>query len=1010
MTTKTKKTRAKKEASSQPTHAPVVSSGVVAHNGDSSVVVSEVRKTPGVSARKAHIATAGGMNRRGSYPSVSGVVGSAGGNFYSPQLSTDFLELPQSQDEKRSFYRHFYENDPFVGQAVDLNTDIPISKIRFGKPKAKNKELASRSLRFCEKWSKRIGFLHRMIEIVHEYNLLGEAYVFPEDTSPEMPDDIIYETVHIIQDNGSLASVKKLREDADARKDAWLRKNYKGWTAIRVLPPEQVHMESFNFTDEKLIELIPDSKTRDIISKANSGDPAAQRIVESMPEEIVNAVLEGRNIPLNTDPDNGSFVFHMARKKSQYQTHGNSILGRCLLPGTLVSVSRGGHLQEIPCEDVNPETDLFLTHKGNFCKGTKGTRPVKETVVEVSLVSRKGVKIQTTGDHKYLRVNPKTNTEEWVEAKDLKKNDYLRGTYPTKSRRNSYADFRKFWSQSKVTKTPGGVTYPKNPPAPGAYTWDLGVKVARTRFAHQKAFSYLMGVWVVNGTVTLPTLDGGGYGVTWRMEHENSRNFVERCLIECFGEHSYIREDHKAHTFYTIPEALFARWVHESFYVDEVKSLPTWFMELPATSLYAFISGVYDAGAAVRDFNHTRYPQIPKDTLEIRLYDHLLAAQFTKILHRLDVPHLSSQKIQRTRFKNIGEGNYRRKRFDGAFETYYINFYAGVRGRNHRKFLRFSAWNPNPKRWFQMVTDAKVQKWTLYKIRSIRKFHYEGPVYSFDVEGDESHTANGVVVHNCMKTLVYRDKLRQSQTQISSRHMTPIRIVWAENMDAADTEALREQVDLALMDPDFSIVTNFEVNWEEMGSDQRLLDLTSEYDMTDRQMYAGLGVTESLLSGESSYSGDRINLEVVNARFMLLREILQDMVEEHILRPMCKKMGFVEIDEDGDEVVVCPSLSFTRLALRDNADTFDALFNLYNKGSLDIGIILELLNLDPDNVKEKLEQDLMTVNDSAFNEVLRGAYGDVGRQLVEKTDIVKKIADMLKLTYAEPPLESESRF
>ena len=46
-----------------------------------------------------------------------------------------------------------------------------------------------------------------------------------------------------------------------------------------------------------------------------------------------------------------------------------------------------------------------------------------------------------------------------------------------------------------------------------------------------------------------------------------------------------------------------------------------------------------------------------------------------------------------------------------------------------------------------------------------------------------------------------------------------------------------------------------------------ILDLSAEYDLTDRQLYAGLGVTEGLLSGESAYSGDRINLEVINTRF-----------------------------------------------------------------------------------------------------------------------------------------------
>jgi len=242
--------------------------------------------------------------------------------------------------------------------------------------------------------------------------------------------------------------------------------------------------------------------------------------------------------------------------------------------------------------------------------------------------------------------------------------------------------------------------------------------------------------------------------------------------------------------------------------------------------------------------------------------------------------------------------------------------------------------------------------------------------------------------------------------------MTPIRIVWAEDMNAEQTEELREQVDLALQDPDFSIIANFQVNWEEIGGGQgnRLLELTSEYDLTDRQMYAGLGVTESLLSGESSYSGDRIHLEVINVRYLLLRELLQDFVDHHLLEPMCRRMGFVEIDEDGYEVVIHPRLSFTRLALRDNQETFDALFNLYQKGSLDIDTILDLLNIDPDTVREKLERDFGTFNDATFNELLRALYSRAGDAIVENSDFVEQMAERIHVTYKKPKPEGVARF
>ena len=570
------------------------------NNPEDTVKVGSIPDRPSIKTGKpgkvitASMRMASGFSGGFSGSGVGGVGGGAqmgsGGNFYSPELSTDFLELPQSLDEQRNFYRFFYKNEPFVRQAVDLVGELALSKLRLRMPEAKDRKLAERSLRFCQRWDRKIKLLHRLIEIVHDYTLIGEVFVFCEDVSPDMPREVREEPYREISEEGEIIERWVERENADELAVEWLHDNYKGWTAIRVLPPEQIHMESFPFTDEKMLELVPDSKTKDVIAKADQGDPQARRIVDSMPQDVVGAIRQGENIPLNTDPEAGSFVHYMARKKSQYEPRGSSVL------------------------------------------------------------------------------------------------------------------------------------------------------------------------------------------------------------------------------------------------------------------------------------------------------------------------------------------------------------------------------------------------------------------------------------QSCMRVLVYRDKLRQAQTSIASRHMTPFRLVWAEDMDEAQVDELREQVDIALMDPDYSIITNFQVNWEEVDSGQRLLDLSTEYDLTDRQMYAGLGVTESLLSGESSYSGDRINLEVINTRFMLLRELLQDLVEDHILRPMCARMGFVEEDEDGIEVVITPKLSFTRLALRDNSDTFDALFNLYQKGSIDIDIILDLLNIDPVSTKEKLERDLMTLNDSTFNEVLRSVYSRVGDALAENSNVAEIIAERLGLEYTKPEGGSSGRF
>jgi hypothetical protein len=120
-------------------------------------------------------------------------------------------------------------------------------------------------------------------------------------------------------------------------------------------------------------------------------------------------------------------------------------------------------------------------------------------------------------------------------------------------------------------------------------------------------------------------------------------------------------------------------------------------------------------------------------------------------------------------------------------------------------------------------------------------------------------------------------------------------------------------------------------------------------------------------------------------------------VENYLFKPVAKRKGFVEYDEYGNEQLLYPRLSFTRLAIRDNDQFFDAAFQLYQKGSISIDLLLDILNIDPISTREKLEGDLFTVNDSLFNELMRNVYTNVSAPIVEQTDIVERLAKYLHL-------------
>ena len=278
-------------------------------------------------------------------------------------------------------------------------------------------------------------------------------------------------------------------------------------------------------------------------------------------------------------------------------------------------------------------------------------------------------------------------------------------------------------------------------------------------------------------------------------------------------------------------------------------------------------------------------------------------------------------------------------------------------------------------------------------------------VYHLARKKSQYETMGVSILERCINTLVLNDKLRQAQTSIASRHMTPIRIVWAEELSDQDVSNLRDQVDLALMDPDFSIITNYQVHWEEMGVQGRLLELSTEYEHQENSLFAGLGVTREILTGEGTYTGNRVTLEIMNTQYLLFRELLQEYVENNLFKPVARKKGFIEVDKFGREKLIYPKLSFTRLAIRDNDSFFEQTFQLYNKGSISIDVILDMLNIDPVSTKKKIEADLFTVNDAAFNDLLRNIYTALGQEMVVKTNVGDKVAKYLNLSPVAPAPE-----
>lgn len=241
--------------------------------------------------------------------------------------------------------------------------------------------------------------------------------------------------------------------------------------------------------------------------------------------------------------------------------------------------------------------------------------------------------------------------------------------------------------------------------------------------------------------------------------------------------------------------------------------------------------------------------------------------------------------------------------------------------------------------------------------------------------------------------LLMKEHYKYTQLSLASRNMTPRNKISAPDIGEEALKQLRAEVDMSMLNPDYTIVTNYEWSWDLMGAENRLIDLSREYAEINEQLFAGLGITKEILTGEGMYSGSKVSVELLNTRYLLKREMMCNFVEESLFLPIAEENGFYEEDEWGNKRYLYPKLSFTRLSIRDNAEVFDSLFQLYQKGSVPIDIILDLFNMDSDEVHEKLKNDMFTVKDAAYNDMLRSIYNDISSKIAEETDLADQMIE-----------------
>ena len=241
------------------------------------------------------------------------------------------------------------------------------------------------------------------------------------------------------------------------------------------------------------------------------------------------------------------------------------------------------------------------------------------------------------------------------------------------------------------------------------------------------------------------------------------------------------------------------------------------------------------------------------------------------------------------------------------------------------------------------------------------------------------------LIERCFKNLVFKDRLRQAQDAIAARHMTPKHLIYAEGSANADIEELRQQVDAALNDPDYAIISNYQIVWELIGTAQSFINVADEWNYMNDEILMGLQMNKAFLQGEASYAGGQAVLQLMEQRYAVFRTVVEDFIYTHIFIPVCEAMGYYEIDKDdsGNEIkqYLYPEVKWNRLNLTDDTPHKQMLAQMVTEGKVDVATWLELFGLDPDSIMENLEKEQFTPFDPNFSAMQQAIYAAMADRL-----------------------------
>lgn len=237
------------------------------------------------------------------------------------------------------------------------------------------------------------------------------------------------------------------------------------------------------------------------------------------------------------------------------------------------------------------------------------------------------------------------------------------------------------------------------------------------------------------------------------------------------------------------------------------------------------------------------------------------------------------------------------------------------------------------------------------------------------------------LVFRLFKVLMFEDALVEAQYAIAQRHITPLTVVNVGSSDnpppGEELDNIRDQLSLASEDPDYSIVSAWNVKIDKVGASGSILDLSREREYIEKQKLAGLGISRDVILGTGpTYAASYIAYEALIERYESYRLTLAGWAERQVFYPVAVAQNF----KDKDGRVLYPRVRWEKLRLRDLTDRLSYLMQATNNNMLSIKSFLHTLDFDYETEKRNLEEE----KESIFKQKEEKRYSDAGKEVLGK--------------------------